>query len=81
MKRKPKSKPVVPKHGWAFGVPPPIATTPIEQDIGGLISLIEEHPESRELFIQCAASSHRTSCEYIEAHLQAWCQPAPRRIQ
>jgi hypothetical protein len=64
-----------------FGLPPLIVNTPLAQHIGDLVSLIERHPDGREIFIQCAAYSHQTSFEDVETHLATWCQHAPEGLQ
>ncbi len=73
-------KPIVPKYGWAFGVPPPIVATPLAAYLGELVTLIKQRPDGRELFIQCAAYSHQTSCENVEAHLVRY-HHAPEAVQ
>ncbi len=73
-------KPIVPKYGWAFGVPPPIVTTPLAASLGALASLIAQHPDGREIFIKCVPASHRTSCEAVEAYLTRY-HPAPEAVQ
>jgi hypothetical protein len=56
---------------WPMGVPPPIATTPIEQDLGEIIATIHKYPDGRAFMIRSAAYSYRMSPEAVEAKAHA----------
>lgn len=66
---------------WPMGVPPPIATTPIEQDLGEIIAAIHKYPDSRAFMIRSAAYSYRMSPEAVETKLKAWEFDAPEGLQ